>query len=479
MQRGTSDNLSDVLGRLGLDAGAVAAASGVPLERWRLLEADFTRATVDEIDRVAATLALPPERLAIPPLRVDASDLVEPQAFSAEHQRAPSATLLRILAVAEAAGDLVRLEQMAGEDDRWARFNREVPMLAPPRRRGPKPHHEARHYARALRRHLGLRGPIRSMRDLLAERFPSVAVLYAHLGCDLDLAGVTFADAPRGPTIVLNLDGRNERGIVRRFSLAHELCHLLVDWNRRAPIALLSEYRDESQYPIEQRANAFARRLLCSDQTLQRLLDDRPPEAVARRLVEHYGLHYGAARLSLRQAANADLPRRPATGLDDGRWEAAETPRGVFDFPLPAVPSERRTAVARYAALLYAHGRVSRRLFARLLRVAPDAPLERVVAFFEADIADAGRRLPPLPGPVPERHAEVAAEWPGEFVVMRGDAMLGHTPDEALARRLYTAASRRAGLHVPTFLRPEPRPRRSGPGRLRGRAMRPGEPRGG
>jgi len=72
--------------------------------------------------------------------------------------------------------------------------------------------------------------------------------------------GVALAGGNLRPTILINLDNvRNSpRGI--RFTLAHELCHILFDRSRARPLTHSST--PWASPPIEQRANAFATMLL-------------------------------------------------------------------------------------------------------------------------------------------------------------------------------------------------------------------------
>lgn len=72
--------------------------------------------------------------------------------------------------------------------------------------------------------------------------------------------GVALAGSNLRPTILVNLDNvRNSpRGI--RFTLAHELCHILFDRSRAQTLAHSST--PWASPPVEQRANAFAAMLL-------------------------------------------------------------------------------------------------------------------------------------------------------------------------------------------------------------------------
>ena len=67
-----------------------------------------------------------------------------------------------------------------------------------------------------------------------------------------------------GPVVVVNPDGMHAKSAAgRRATLAHELCHLLLDRERRLPVA---DVQGRSVRPsharLERRANAFAAEFL-------------------------------------------------------------------------------------------------------------------------------------------------------------------------------------------------------------------------
>lgn len=346
------------------DATFVSAETGIALARLARLESGDEPPTIGEAHRLSAIYGIEPRLLAERPIVLQYGDGITTLALSSEFQQVPPATRARIAAAANAARELVDLEQMAGEPNRWIQLTGELGRLKPPSARITDPYLQGRHYAAELRRRLGLNGPIASMRDLMSRHFPAITILHARLGRDCDLAGVSFADARRGPTIVLNLDGRNENPFVRRFSLAHELCHIAVDWNRMEPLAVISEHRDDVQLSIEQRANGFAIRFLCPSQSIPKP-GARPARLALEHLVEHWGLHYQAAVLDLKKAGHVeqDLKGTMASHLLHGRWAEAERIEGVFDFPVDDVPLERRTRIARLAARLYLDKRLSAEAF--------------------------------------------------------------------------------------------------------------------
>lgn len=81
---------------------------------------------------------------------------------------------------------------------------------------------------------------------------------------DLGWSGIEAVacwSAMHGPAILLNLAGKHMQGVEgRRATLAHELCHMLVDRGRSLPLAEVLGGR--TPVHAEQRANAFAAELL-------------------------------------------------------------------------------------------------------------------------------------------------------------------------------------------------------------------------
>ena len=72
--------------------------------------------------------------------------------------------------------------------------------------------------------------------------------------------GVALAGGALKPTILINSDNPRNRKRGRRFTLAHELCHILFDRSHARPLAHSST--PWAPPAVEQRANAFAAMLL-------------------------------------------------------------------------------------------------------------------------------------------------------------------------------------------------------------------------
>lgn len=88
---------------------------------------------------------------------------------------------------------------------------------------------------------------------------------------DHSLRAVAVAGEPYQATIGLNT-GHRVNPNHRRFSLAHELCHILFDQSRRRRVAVISG--PWAPRDVERRANAFAAGLLMPPAAIDRILED-------------------------------------------------------------------------------------------------------------------------------------------------------------------------------------------------------------
>ena len=235
----------------------VARRTGLQPERLRAIEAGDDP-TVYELDRVAAVYGIEDADVLLgAPIQLPLGDSLTLLAQHAEFREVSNETRAQLLTASQAARDVVALRAILGEPDAAAILQKRARPSAPKRRATPFDEGARRaHWLRTEELAVGSE-PIPSMRDLVAERFPEITTLYAHLGLD-GVAGLAFGDRVRGPTIVLNLDGKNTNPLVRRFSLAHELARLLFDWNRAEPFGQLSGFKDDGRLTVEQSANAFA-----------------------------------------------------------------------------------------------------------------------------------------------------------------------------------------------------------------------------
>ena len=363
----------------------VARLARISVERLRAIEQGASP-SVYEIEELARVYGIDAEILADEPIKLSKGDGIAVLTSRDEFRDLSDIVRARIVAAANAARDLGTLRRLLGGRDPRNDFRAERPSLKPPKA-GVKPHAQGTQLAAELRANLGLgTKPISSIRDLVLETFPTIALLYADL-TDEGPAGISFVDALRGPAIVLNLVGKNQNAPVRRFSLAHELCHMLIDWTTE-PLAVISGYLTDFGLPVEQRANSFAVRLICPQSRFDRIAPKLPALPALEELGK-YGLSYAAARLATRYTTGKDLDPTPPLGwsaLNDSRWADAEAPIGIGTFPLASVPPERRTLVALAAAQAYSRNLIGRDRFAELIGTTPGADLETVVDFFGLDL---------------------------------------------------------------------------------------------
>lgn len=370
---------------LGYRLESVARLSGIASDRLGELEQGRAEPTVLELERLALLYGLDAEQLGEQPITLDPGDAIQALPSIPEYAEVTDPVRARIVAAATAARHLRALERLNGLPP--PNLEPLLPGLPPLKRKQPA-YRQGDELARSVRERLGLgkTKPIASVRDLVRDKLPRVALLYANL-TDEGPAGLTFVDLLRGPTIVLNLAGKNTNPAVRRFSLAHELCHLLVDFRNREPLAVLSGYLNDLALEREQRANAFAVRFLCPQKVLTKLDASHPSSAAS--VLETYGLHYAAARLYLRNEADIELPLLPPPWLTfagtELELERAEAPEGIDGFAIAQVPPERRTRVAQLAARAYSAGNLSRDAFADYLGLTPAAELERLLDRFGFD----------------------------------------------------------------------------------------------
>ncbi len=372
-------NLKEVRERLlGYRLDSVAHLSALSTERLRAIEAGDDPSFY-ELDRLARVYGIDADTLIDEPIRLAPGDSMGVLSTTDEFKKADDMTRASIVAAANAAHDVAELYQLKYDASPLPRFLQQRPQMSlDQRQKIAQPHQWGAELARQLRSHYKLGNePIASMRDFVRDAFPSLFVLYAALGA-YGPTGLSFADPVRGPAIVLNSHGKNIIPRVRRFSLARELYHLLVDWDGREPWASISGYFQERNRERERSANAFAIRFLC------------PPLSDAERdrdrnLHAKYGLPYAAWRTYLGHERYTDLPRAGEPGVEEAHWSRAEETHNVENFPLQNVPIERRTSIAELAAALYSEGRISRDEFADMLGVTPAAEMERVLDLFALD----------------------------------------------------------------------------------------------
>ena len=113
-----------------------------------------------------------------------------------------------------------------------------------------------------------------------------------------------------GPAVLLNSDARHASSARRRATLAHEICHLLVD--RSSSLPLVDVLGGRTARHVEQRARAFAAELLLPRQIAGQMLSEHEGNEgyAARSLRSRFGV---SSELLAWQAKNSGYPLAPQT----------------------------------------------------------------------------------------------------------------------------------------------------------------------
>jgi Zn-dependent peptidase ImmA (M78 family) len=333
--------------------------------------------SVDELEAIARTLGLSGDQLYDDQVSPSAGSEVLRVLFkSAEGLQPPPGSTLAMLDAARAALDLLDLHEAL-------KLPKPVEISLAQLKRVPKePLHQLGHrQARAVRANLGLgRKPIASMRDLIVETL-RVPVLAAQLGEHGPDAFSVFGPRKR-IAIVLNVDGKHRNLLVRRFTLAHELGHVVGDRPTNGMNGLACLVDSQRELDLEIRANAFAVHLLLPTGVENRKTELLQP-AEFRAAMEHWGIHFSALRLFLknllgfseeqmveagpRVETNAPLRIRDAEELEEERS------------PLNEVPLPRRGALSRLVLQEFGAGRLGRGRVRELLRIDATVDLDGLV----------------------------------------------------------------------------------------------------
>lgn len=124
-----------------------------------------------------------------------------------------------------------------------------------------------------------------------------IVVVDAHLDA-VGPRGVAIAGENIRPTILVNVDHPAYTGVGRRFTIGHELCHILHDRERARPLAHTST--PWAPAAVEQRANAFAAMLLMPKSRARRPLTDDTVRAL-RSAVRSLARTLGVSETALKQ----------------------------------------------------------------------------------------------------------------------------------------------------------------------------------
>ena len=307
---------------LGLDPAVLAEAAGLDPGTLLAYESGAQEVPGDVLWRLSDLLGVPIELL-------DSQEALERHLevmavrFRTDRSAVPDRVRLAVARAASAARDYTELEDVAGRPGRYQALVEQWPG------RPPLPPRETwkagRELAAAVRTRFGLDDPLESMLELVEKRLGAL-VIWRKLPADF--AGYAFCDEIHGPTVVLNVNGRNQNELVRRFTLAHEACHVLFDRDDLEALSRFDAYDDLYAYadgtrePHEIRANAFAIHLLAPERLLFATWATAPGDI--RRLMTTLGISFEAARYHLDHYHLLPLTQ-PVSGVPvspDDEWKA-------------------------------------------------------------------------------------------------------------------------------------------------------------
>jgi Zn-dependent peptidase ImmA (M78 family) len=352
---------------LGLSREALAAAVSLPAEALARYESGVDDVPGDVLWRLSETVGIPlAETESVTELERHLR--VMAVRFRATSKSVSDRLRLAVARAASAARDYVELESVADRSPRHQTLvDQFATPTAPPRR---DTWTSGRDLARRIRERLHVDGPVLSMLAL-TEKQLGILVLWQKLPADV--AGYAFCDEIHGPAVVVNVNGRNQNELVGRFTLAHEISHVLFD---RSDLTALSrfdayddfyDYRDGARDVAEVRANAFAIHLLAPESLLARTWAAAPGDI--RNVMTHFGISFEAARHHLHNHRLFPLEER-VTGVvttSPDQWKNAE--RSELWYPaFDDIPIERRHSVAKLAFELWAKGAITTSRLREVLR---------------------------------------------------------------------------------------------------------------
>lgn len=153
--------------------------------------------------------------------------------------------------------ELVRALPASGPSDLLKNVSKEAEATVPNYVR--RPHEQGAVLAQWARKKFGLGTDSKAEPAEVLKRL-GIDLKPHKLGCDL-IDAVGSWDDRHGPAVIVNLEGEHAQSVPgRRATLAHELCHILVDRNGSLPASEVLG-GNVPRHP-EQRANAFAAEFL-------------------------------------------------------------------------------------------------------------------------------------------------------------------------------------------------------------------------
>lgn len=331
---------------LGLSIADIARATKLDTRVVEAAESPTTRSSIHDLTRIARALALDETKLtAVPGAGADLALAVRLRAK--DERLTPQA----VVDLSEAAW--VIRQQFALQTSTHSSKFEPSPNYGYP---GYPAWLHGQYLARQTRQQLGLgANPIKSMRELIE----GLGIPVVQLSMLKRIAGATIAvNRVRG--IVANLAGDNSNPKVRRFTLAHELGHLLWDppaQLRSLRVDLYDEIealsaRPEGLDPVESRANGFAIELLAPAAEVVEIYGNlgKADEAVSE-VMSKFGISFTAAQHHVRNSVRNVLGRNltfstsvSTKDISPNTWNAVEDPAY---FPIKETRDSRRGDFAR------------------------------------------------------------------------------------------------------------------------------------
>ena len=315
--------------QLGVDPRQVAMLAGVDLRILERAEA-YKRLPIRDLEKLARALGLDERYLSVcsEPVLADQQLGVRLRGLGNSN---PRMTPHMVSAVAEAAwvaSTQIRLQQQLGLVTTDTGITHSDNYGQP----GYPAFRHGYNLARDGRQKLVLgEAPIPSLRELAEDRL-NIPIVQSSLG--RVIAGVTV-EVGADRAIVVNIEGGNRNVLVRRFTIAHELGHLLYDSVHRLKELRVDEY-DELEYPphqrpdpVEQRANAFGVEFLAPQAAVEECYRNAAKDGVWE-VMNTFGLSFTAARYHVWNALERTVRFEELQMENPGRsidptWESRES----------------------------------------------------------------------------------------------------------------------------------------------------------
>lgn len=370
----------------GLDPATVAKAADLDTQSLLRYESGEQELPGEVVWRLSDVLGVPLEDIDSSEVLGSHIDSIAVR-FKADYGAISPGVRLAVARAAAAAGDYVQLEELAGREPRFSSLVKRFPTdsYLP----AGKVWQAGRDLAMNVRSIMGIVGHVPSMRSLVDAL--GISMMWQKL--PNDIAGYGLCDEIHGPTIVVNVNGRNVNELIRRFTLAHEICHVLFDRDYLKEMSAFDTYDELYSYadgqwdPREVRANAFAIHLLLPELALRESWGELRGDV--RKLMTKFGVNYEAVRCHLDNYRLLHLSERisriPTTASDE--WKIAES--GELWYPaFDVIPIERRHALACLAFRLWRERRITTSRLREVLAVRlSDVELRDLAELYEEPAA--------------------------------------------------------------------------------------------